>query len=103
MSTRSLESRRTRLASRLVKLSADAWVREVDLLARYDSISKDEALTLLGRRFAGDYLASRRHIVWPMLEYLYLSIDAESWTRAPGGLDSTRASSDTRSTRTATA
>jgi hypothetical protein len=79
MATRSLETKRTRLAARLVKLSADAWVREVDLLARYDAITPDEALTLLGRRFAGDYLASRRHIVWPMLEYVYLSIDGASW------------------------
>jgi hypothetical protein len=79
MTARTLEARRNRLASRLEKLSADAWVREVDLLARYDAITLDEALTLLGRRFAGDYLASRRHIVWPMLEYVFLSIDADGW------------------------
>jgi hypothetical protein len=85
-----------------VKLSADAWVREVDLLARYESISQDEALTLLGRRFAGDYLSSRRHIVWPMLEYLYLSIDADGWlapSGAPAGSDRKRK----QSTRTAAA
>jgi hypothetical protein len=79
MRTRSLDARRSRLASRLEKLSADAWVREVDLLARYEAITVDEALTLLSRRFAGEYLASRRHIVWPMLEYLFLAIDADAW------------------------
>ncbi len=103
MNTRSLEVRRTRLASRLVKLSADAWVREVDLLARYDSISQDEALTLLGRRFAGDYLASRRNIIWPMLEYLYLSIDADAWLASHGGGDSPSSSAHTRSVRSAAA
>jgi hypothetical protein len=76
-------------------LSADAWVREVDLLARYDSITLDEALTLLGRRFAGDYLRSRRNIVWPMLEYVHLSIAPESWVAplragASDGVDGVR-------------
>jgi hypothetical protein len=103
MNTRSLEVRRTRLAARLVKLSADAWVKEVDLLARYDSISKDEALTLLGRRFAGDYLASRRHIVWPMLEYLYLCIDADGWLALPGGIGPESSSDGRQSVRTAAA
>ncbi len=67
------------LAARLKKLSAVAWVNEVDRLARFDTVSIDEVLTLLGRRFAGEYLARRRGIVWCMLEYVYVRIEPESW------------------------
>ena len=66
-------SHAVQLAARLKKLSAVAWVNEVDRLARFDSVSIDEVLTLLGRRFAGDYLARRRGIVWSMLCLLYTS------------------------------
>src|SRR5262245_9141072 len=88
MKTSSLDSQRARLALRLGRLSAEAWVHEVDLLAQYDSVSLDEALTLLGRRFAGEYLASRRHIVWPMLEYAFIRLDSSAWAhplRHPSG------------------
>lgn len=67
------------LATRLKTFSAVAWVNEVDRLARFDAISVDEALTLLGRRFAGEYLESRRHIVWTMIEYLYFQFEPEAW------------------------
>ena len=79
MRTAALEFRRARLAWRLARLSAHAWVREVDRLAQYDSISLDDAVTLLGRRFAGEYLDSRRHIAWPMLEYLHLRLEPRFW------------------------
>ncbi|MBK6315898.1 MAG: hypothetical protein IPF53_16795 [Blastocatellia bacterium] len=72
-------SHAVQLAARLKKLSAVAWVNEVDRLARFDSVSIDEVLTLLGRRFAGDYLARRRGIVWSMLEYVYVRIEPEAW------------------------
>ena len=74
------ESERIRIAARLKRLSAVAWVNEVDRLARFDSVSIDEALTLLGRRFAGDYLDSRRHIIWNMLEYVFVRFEPEAWT-----------------------
>jgi len=35
----------------LFAMSAAAWVREVDRIARFESVTVDEALTLLGRRF----------------------------------------------------
>jgi hypothetical protein len=61
-------------------MSANAWVVEVERLARFESVTVEEALTLLGRRFAGDYLVSRRHIVWLMLEYVYLRFEPEAWS-----------------------
>ena len=67
------------LAGRLRRLSAVAWVHEVDRMARFDGVTVDEALTLLGRRFAGDYLARRRGIVWSMLEYVFVKLEPESW------------------------
>ena len=73
------ESAGERLGARLREMSAVAWVVEVERLARFQTISVDEALTLLGRRFAGDYLVSRRHIVWLMLEYVYLRFEPEAW------------------------
>jgi hypothetical protein len=73
------ECARERLSERLKKMSAAAWVHEVDRLARFDSISVDEALTLLGRRFAGEFLVSRRHIVWLLIEYAYLRFEPEAW------------------------
>jgi hypothetical protein len=73
------ESAGTRLGERLKQMSAVAWVVEVDRLARFETITVDEALTLLGRRFAGNYLVSRRHIVWLMLEYAFLRFEPEAW------------------------
>ena len=72
-------SHAVQLAARLKKLSAVAWVNEVDRLARFDSVSIDEVLTLLGRRFAGEYLDRRRGIIWSMLEYVYVRIEPEAW------------------------
>ena len=79
MITSSLDAKRARLAMQLGQLSAVAWVREVDRLAQYDTVSLEEAITLLGRRFAGDYLESRRHIIWPMLEYMFIRLDTSAW------------------------
>ena len=73
------ESAGTRLGERLKQMSALAWVVEVDRLARFETITVDEALTLLGRRFAGEYLVSRRHIVWLMLEYAFQRFEPEAW------------------------
>jgi hypothetical protein len=75
----SAESERLRLSARLKKLSAVAWVHEVDRIARFEAISIDEALTLLGRRFEGHYLESRRHIVWTMLEYVHVRLEPDAW------------------------
>ena len=75
----SSESVREHLSDRLRRMSAAAWVNEVDRLARFDTISVDEALTLLGRRFAGEFLESRRHIVWNLIEYAYLKFEPEAW------------------------
>jgi hypothetical protein len=68
-----------RLAVRLDRMSAGAWVREVDRLARFESVSIDEALTLLSRRFGCEYFERHRQIVWPMLEYMHLRFDPEAW------------------------
>jgi hypothetical protein len=73
------ESAGIRLGERLKQMSALSWVVEVDRLARFETITVDEALTLLGRRFAGDYLVSRRHIVWLMLEYAFLRFEPDAW------------------------
>jgi hypothetical protein len=75
-----------RLAERLERLSAKAWVVEVDRLARFD-VELDEAVLLLGGRFAGDYLDSRRTIIWPMLEYLYVRFASEPVERSPARRD----------------
>ena len=72
-------SHAVQLSARLKKLSAVAWVNEVDRLARFDSVSIDEVLTLLGRRFAGEYLERRRGIVWCMLEYVFVRLEPEAW------------------------
>jgi hypothetical protein len=79
MDTGALDAERRRLADHLVRLSARAWVGEVDRLACYESISLDEALMLLGRRFSGPYLESRRQIIWPMLEYFHICFEPEAW------------------------
>lgn len=67
------------LANRLKELSAEQWVVEVDRLANFESITVDEALLLLGRRFAGDYLDSRRQIVWKLIEYAYARFEPDAW------------------------
>lgn len=79
MRTAALEFQRVSLSWRLARLSAHAWVREVDRLAEYESVTLEEAMTLLGRRFAGEYLESRRHIVWPMLEYVFMRLEPAYW------------------------
>lgn len=68
------------LGARLKRLSAAAWVREVERLARFDAITVEEALTLLGRRFSGGYLESRRQLAWSLIEYVYLRFEPEAWT-----------------------
>jgi hypothetical protein len=73
------ELRSDRLADRLRLMTASAWVNEVDHLSRFQTITADEALTLLGRRFAGDYLGSRRHIVWLLIEYVFVKFEPEAW------------------------
>ncbi len=60
-------------------MSAASWVSEVDHLARFETVTVDEALTLLGRRFGGEYLDSRRHIVWLLIEYVYLRFEPHAW------------------------
>jgi hypothetical protein len=79
MTLDSPELARERLSDRLKRMSASAWVTETDRLARFDTIAVDEALTLLGRRFGGAFLESRRHIVWLLIEYVYLSFEPEAW------------------------
>jgi hypothetical protein len=73
------ESAVERLSERLRRMSAGAWVAEVDRLARFETIAVDEALTLLGRRFSGEFLDSRRHIAWNLIEYVYLRFEPEAW------------------------
>ncbi|HQR39380.1 MAG TPA: hypothetical protein PLF26_13385 [Blastocatellia bacterium] len=73
------EAASEKLADRLKTLSAGAWVFEVDRLAKFESITLDEALVLLGRRFAGDYLESRRQIVWSLIEYAYIRFEPDAW------------------------
>jgi hypothetical protein len=82
MTVDSPELVRQRLSERLRRMSAAAWVNETDRLARFETIAVDEALTLLGRRFGSGFLESRRHIVWLLIEYVYLSFEPEAW-RAP--------------------
>ena len=60
-------------------MSAAAWVREVDRIARFESVTVDEALTLLGRRFGAAYLESRRHIAWLLIEYVWVRFEPEAW------------------------
>jgi hypothetical protein len=79
MRTESPDSARERLSDRLRHMSAAAWVHEVDRLARFESITVEEALTLLGRRFAGGFLVSRRHIAWLLIEYAYMKFEPEAW------------------------
>lgn len=73
------ESARACLSERLKRLSGGAWVNEVDRLARFETISIEEALTLLGRRFQGEFLESRRHIAWSLIEYVYVRLEPEAW------------------------
>jgi hypothetical protein len=73
------DPKRIRLASQLTRLSADEWVAAVDELAASDPVPLEEALWSLARRFAGEYLDSRRAIVWPMLEYFHMSLEPAMW------------------------
>lgn len=75
----SLDAERAALRDRLCQLSTEAWAAEVDRLARFESVTVDEALTLLARRFGVEYLDARRHVVWRMLEYLFLQLEPEAW------------------------
>ena len=50
----SLDAERAALHDRLCQLSTEAWAAEVDRLARFESVTVDEALTLLARRFGVD-------------------------------------------------
>jgi hypothetical protein len=74
-----LDAERSTLADHLKRLSAPAWVAAVDEIADRPDVRIEEALGILAGRFSGDYLESRRAIIWPMLEYLHIRLEPGMW------------------------